>query len=308
MVIENIDGKIIRALTRDARLSNVQLARQLNIAVSTVSRRIETLLRDNVISIKALPNPLKMGYKASAVIGLDVDLRKVDAVCSRLLENSHLSLVVTTFGRFDVLIIADYTDFLSLNQFFQRELLQIDGVLRAEPYFVSETNKRYPGMFRNDNSTGAGGMLDDINRKLFEELSKNGRLAYSKLAGDLGISTATVSRRIAGLVKEDIIKITAVPNPAKFGYLAIGCAFLKTDFTKTDSVAVRLAESSEVHAVMKLTSPYNIFFIVHFPGPADLYQYMKTKIAMIDGVLNTETFMVSEIIKLSTTATGLSLD
>jgi DNA-binding Lrp family transcriptional regulator len=306
-MIDSTDRKIIKALTLDARLSNVQLAQQLNIAVSTVSRRIDALLRDKVISIKALPNPFKIGYKASAVIGLDVDLNQVDDVCAKLSGNSHMTLVVTTFGRFDVLIIADYENFELLNHFIKQELPQIQGVKAAEPFFVTETAKRYSGMFQN-NSSANSIEIDETNRKLFEILGKNGRVAYSELADELGISIATVSRRIAHLVKKEIIKITAVPNPAKFGFLAIGCVMLHVDFSKIDNIAARLAEKTEVHVVMKLTNSFDIFFIVHFPYPEQLYQYLKMEIARIDGVLNMETFIISEIIKLSTTVTGLKID
>jgi Lrp/AsnC family transcriptional regulator, regulator for asnA, asnC and gidA len=307
-MVDSTDRKIIKALTRDARLSNAQLARELDIAVSTVARRIDALLRENIISIKALPNPYKMGCKASAVIGLDVDLRKVDIICSRLVENSHLSLVVTTFGRFDMLVIADYKDHSLLTHFIKQDLLSIDGVHRAEPYFVTEVSKRYSGMFSDDAASNSEIVIDDIDQRLCEELGKNGRIAYSKLADDMDISIATVSRRIASLVKQNMIKITAVPNPAKFGFLAIGCVFLHTDFTQTDSIASQLVQNPDIHLVMKITNTFDIFFITHFPSPAELYLYLKTKIATIGGVSNMETFVISEIVKLSTTATGLKVD
>jgi DNA-binding Lrp family transcriptional regulator len=307
-MLDNTDFKIIRTLAANARISNAGLASQLDIAASTVARRIEFLLRDNVISIKALPNPSKIGYKASAVIGLDVDLKKVDEICKEFLENHQLTLVVTIFGRFDVLIIADYLEFELLNRFIKQELPQIDGITRIEPYFVTETTKRYSGMFSTTVTSKTEKIIDEIDRRLLVALGKNGRTAYSQLAEEFGLSVATVSRRVCSLIKEDFIKITVVPNPAKLGYLAIACIVLHTDFAKVNEIAAKLAESPEVHTVMKLANSYDIFFIVHFPDPEKLYKYLKTKIANIDGVLNVETFVVSDIIKLSTTATGLTLE
>jgi Lrp/AsnC family transcriptional regulator, regulator for asnA, asnC and gidA len=307
-MVDKTDIKIISALVQNARLSNACLASRLNIAASTAARRIDSLLRDNIMSIKALPNPSKIGYKASAVIGLDVDLKKVDGVCEKLIENSKLTLVVTIFGRFDVLIIADYPDFEMLNNFIKQELSQMEGVNRIEPYFVSETTKRYSGVFRNKITTNKDIIVDEIDRKLMIALGKNGRIAYSQLADEFGISVATVSRRVCALIKQDIMKITVVPNPSKFGYLAIAGIVLRTDYAKVDEVAAILAMSPEVHTVMKLTNSFDIFFIVHFPTPEKLYQYLKTKIANIDGVLNVETFVVSDIVKLSTTAISLTIE
>ena len=146
-MIDQTDIKIINALASNARLSNACLASRLDIAASTVTRRIDALLQDNIISIKALPNPSRIGYKASAVIGLDVDLKKVDSVCATLAGNNQLTLVVTIFGRFDVLIIADYPNFEMLKNLIKQELPQIKGINGVEPYFISETTKRYSGMF-----------------------------------------------------------------------------------------------------------------------------------------------------------------
>jgi DNA-binding Lrp family transcriptional regulator len=307
-MLDRTDIKIIKTLAKDARISNLSLANQLNIAPSTVTRRIDSLLRDSVISIKALPNPSKIGYKASAVIGLDCDLRKVDGLCEKLIQNNQITLIVTIFGRFDVLIIADYLDFKMLNNFIKQELSKEEGIIRIEPFFVSETTKRYSGMFPDEQNPNTNVIIDEIDRKLLGALGKNGRVAYSQLAGDLGISIATASRRVRALIKNDFMKITVVPNPAKFGYLAIAGILIHTDFTKINEIAARLAASPEVHTVMKLTNSFDIFFIVHFPTPEALYYYLKTKIANIDGVLNMETFVVSDIVKLSTTAIGLELE
>ena len=307
-MLDTTDKNIINALSRNARVSNVRLARQLGIAVSTVARRTEALLEEHVISIKALPNPYKMGYKASAVIGIDCDLNRVDEACSKLTENGHLTLVVTTFGRFDVLMIADYADSMLLNHFIKQELPQIPGVLAVEPYFVSETYKRYSGMFKNRESSETNILLDENNLQLIEALNKNGRISYSQLAEDLGISVATVSRRVAFLVKEEVIKITVVPNPAKFGYLAIAGVVLHADYTRVDAIVASLAESKEAQVVMKLSNSFDVFLILQIPDPVQLYRYLKEKIAKIEGVLNIETFVISEIVKLSTTATGLKLD
>jgi Lrp/AsnC family transcriptional regulator, regulator for asnA, asnC and gidA len=205
------------------------------------------------------------------------------------------------------LIIADYLEFELLNRFIKQELPQIEGITRIEPYFVSETSKRYSGMFRSQVTTSNETLIDEIDRKLVAALAKNGRVAYSRLAEEFGMSVATISRRVSALVKEDLIKITFVPNPAKFGYLAIAGIVLHTDFARLHDIASILAKSTEVQTVMKLANGFDIFFIVQFPNPEKLSRYLKTQIANIDGVLNAETFIVSDIVKLSTTATGLTL-
>ena len=61
-------------------------------------------------------------------------------------------------------------------------------------------------------------MVDDLDRKLIEELQENGRKAYIDLARKLGVVEGTVRKRIKHLLAKDVIKIVAVPNVRKLGY------------------------------------------------------------------------------------------
>jgi Lrp/AsnC family transcriptional regulator, regulator for asnA, asnC and gidA len=307
-MIEDIDKQIVRALCRNARISNIKLAQQLGVASSTIARRIETLLQENVITIRAIPNPFMIGYRTSVVIGLDIDLTQVDNICAILKENSQISLIVTTFGRYDVMLIVDYPDYELLIDFIHKELSQIAGIKAVEPFFVSEIVKRYAGMFHNHATFNTSIPIDDIDKQLIKKLGNDGRIPFSKLADELNISGATITRRVASLVNNDFIKITAIPNPAKFGYPSMAGIILHTNLTLIDRVAAKLAASQEVHTTLKCINGFQIFCIVHFPNPETLYIYLKENISRIEGINNIEICPFAEVVKLSTTSTGLDLN
>jgi len=107
-MIDSINRRIIAALKSDGRYSCAALARDLGINVATVVKRIDAMLENGVISVRAVLNPFKLGYNVHALITLDTDLTKVDQVCAHFVNNPNISLAVTTFGRFDVLLLADF--------------------------------------------------------------------------------------------------------------------------------------------------------------------------------------------------------
>ena len=94
-MIDNINRQIIAALKSDGRYSYAGLAKDLGINVATVAKRIEKMIQEDVISIRAVLNPFKLGYNAHALITLDIDLTKVDQVCAQFVNNHNISLVVS---------------------------------------------------------------------------------------------------------------------------------------------------------------------------------------------------------------------
>ena len=60
--------------------------------------------------------------------------------------------------------------------------------------------------------------LDEKNKLILELLTKDGRMAYKEIADKLEISESTVRKRVAKMVKEEIIdRFTISINPEKIG-------------------------------------------------------------------------------------------
>jgi Lrp/AsnC family transcriptional regulator for asnA, asnC and gidA len=305
-MVDNTSLRIIMELCRDGRSSNARLARRLGISALTVAKRISAMLEEDIIAIKAVPNPEKMGFQASAFIGLNVALKEIDGICARLKDNLHVNLVVTCFGQFDVLLLVYFHEWVGLQTFMKEELARLEGVRRVETYLVAEARKRYQGMFDSSRGRGGPAVLDAVDQQLIEALMRNGRPNYSELADKLGLSTSTISRRIAALVRGDIIKILAVPNPAKMGYAANAFIAVRADLAKVGTICDRLAGYPEVFMVLRLMNGFDILFGVHSPNPGTLYDFLKTKVASIDGILNTETFIRGNYLYFSADAMFLS--
>ena len=296
-MIDEIDRKIILALRQNGRTSNVELSNELGLGVATVAKRVENLLADKIIQIKAVVNPFKMGHNAHAFIMLDVDLTKVESICSRLVGNSNISLVVTSFGRCDLILIVDFKSWEILNTFMREDLTMMEGVKRAETHLVSDIKKRYNGIFERSPAQDDSTDIDEIDKKLIEELQADGRVNYAYLAEKLNIGVATVSRRIASLIKENMIRIIAVPNPSKLGQVANANIALNVEPQKITQICEELVRQEPVYMVMTVMNGFDILVGVAFTNPENLFKFITQKIARIDGVTNIETFMRAEIKK-----------
>ena len=71
--IDSLDYLIIQELHQNARISASDIARKFDANERTVRNRIDKLVRENVIRLTAIVNPVKFGYITAADIFLDAN-------------------------------------------------------------------------------------------------------------------------------------------------------------------------------------------------------------------------------------------
>lgn len=133
--------------------------------------------------------------------------------------------------------------------------------------------------------------MDDLDRKLIARLQRDGRASNIELAKQLGVSEGTIRRRFRSLISDNIIRVVAVPDPAKLGRGTTALVGLQVDPAQVDPVAVQLAQLEEVHYAAITTGAYDIFVWVALPSPEELAVFLRSRIGAIPGVRRTETFV-----------------
>jgi len=130
--MDELDDKILEKLNENARKSYREMARELNVSLSTVSKRIKKLEDEKVIE-RYIPliNQEKIGYDLTAVINVKISHGKLIEVQQKISKDKHVSGVFDITGDWDSLIIAHFKDRRDLNAF-------IKGVLSMEN--VEKTN------------------------------------------------------------------------------------------------------------------------------------------------------------------------
>ncbi len=139
-VLDEIDKILIRELQRDGRASYAALGRAVGLSPAASRVRVQRLLRDRIIEIVAVTNPLALGFETMAMLGIEVDgdVRKVADSIDPLPEVSY---VVIAAGRYDLLveIVCDRAD--DLFPFVNERIRSLDGVRRAEIFTYLEVEK-----------------------------------------------------------------------------------------------------------------------------------------------------------------------
>ena len=60
--------------------------------------------------------------------------------------------------------------------------------------------------------------LDDVSKKIIEQLQIDGRKSYSEIGKVVGLSEAAVRQRVQKLTESGVMQVVAVTDPMKLGF------------------------------------------------------------------------------------------
>jgi Lrp/AsnC family transcriptional regulator, regulator for asnA, asnC and gidA len=103
IVLDDISKRIIEQLQADGRQSYAAIGKAVGLSEAAVRQRVQRLHDAGVMQIVAVTDPLTLGFRRQAMIGLrsDGDLRKV---ADHLAAMAEVEYVVITAGSFDLLL------------------------------------------------------------------------------------------------------------------------------------------------------------------------------------------------------------
>jgi len=296
-MIDDTNTRIILELEKNGRISFSHLAESLRLNISTVNKRVHSLIEDDVITIRAVPNPYKMGYTANAFIGMNVANNSLDDMCAWLRGNINVSMLLTTFGRFNLIATVQFTSWDVLVHFISTELPAAGSILEMETFLIKDVKKRYQNIFSEQVSRKTPPKIDSIDQKIIEELIENGRYTAKYLADKLGISLSAVSRRLSHLLKENLIRVYAIADSTKLGYHANAFVLIRADADKIAGICECLYPYNEVITIMTLANGYDIVVSIVARDMETLYELNKNRIAGLPGINSVETLVRGHVIK-----------
>jgi Lrp/AsnC family transcriptional regulator for asnA, asnC and gidA len=296
-MISKTDQQLIIELQKDGRASYTDLAAKLGITPATAAKRVEGLLASKIIDIRAVQNPFKLGLTANALIAIKADPAKIEDLCNQFVDHFYVNNVMTVFGPFDMLILVFFPTWEMLFEFIHKELSQLAGVMQYETFQIREIKKRSHQPVDDASRCGKAPTLKEIDWQLIRELAKDGRMNISELSERVGTHISTVSRRIAALTKDHIVKIQAIPNPSKFGTTSNAILVLDVDPNRIDPLCDELLPCPEVHLMLSLFDRSGVILGIETANNEILYRFIKKKIGTLPGIFGVQTFIRGEIKK-----------
>ncbi len=144
---------------------------------------------------------------------------------------------------------------------------------------------------------GALAGLDDTDLKIIDALRKDGRVAFTQIAEQLGVSPGMIRQRYNRLVDQGFLKIIAITNPVRMGFRTMAMIGIRVDGSKLLEVADKVSKLDEVIYLIITSGRFDIFAEVVCRDHEDLLRFMNEKLSTIEGIRDTESFMHLKIAK-----------
>ena len=138
--------------------------------------------------------------------------------------------------------------------------------------------------------------LDDVSKKIIEQLQEDGRRPYASIAASVGLSEAAVRQRVQRLVRAGVVQIVAVTNPLHLGFTRQAMIGIKVDGL-LDPVVEAISALAEVAYVVITAGSFDVLAEVICEDDDHLLRIMNQSIRTIEGVRSTETFVYLELSK-----------
>lgn len=131
IVLDTKDERIIAELQRDGRRPYTQLGKSVGLSEAAVRQRVQRLLDAGVMQIVAVTDPLQLGLKRAAMVGVKVE-GDVRAAAEAIAAFDEVVYVVLTAGPVDLLAEVVVPNDDELLVLVNDRIRQIPGVVSTE--------------------------------------------------------------------------------------------------------------------------------------------------------------------------------
>jgi Lrp/AsnC family transcriptional regulator, regulator for asnA, asnC and gidA len=141
----------------------------------------------------------------------------------------------------------------------------------------------------------ASTVLDDISKRIVEQLQIDGRQSYAAIGKAVGLSEAAVRQRVQRLQEAGVMQIVAVTDPLTLGFSRQAMIGLKCD-AELEKVAADLAAMEEIDYVVITAGSFDLLLEVVCEDDDHLLEILS-RVRGVPSVTSTETFVYLKLQK-----------
>ncbi|MBA2773413.1 MAG: Lrp/AsnC family transcriptional regulator [Nocardioidaceae bacterium] len=138
--------------------------------------------------------------------------------------------------------------------------------------------------------------LDDVSKKIIEQLQHDGRMSYAAIGKAVGLSEAAVRQRVQRLLDHGVMQIVAVTDPLQLGFARQAMIGIHAE-GDLEPIAADLAAMPEVDYVIMTAGSFDLLVEVVCESDDHLLELLSKRIRGIGGVRSTESFVYLKLHK-----------
>lgn len=212
------DRRILATLTRNARITNRDLARELDVPEHVASDRLRVLQSNGIVGTTVLVDYGAFGYRPFLNLQLAVEPSRFDDAAAYLTE---LESIVTLYSwgrfadsQFGLHVVA--RSLVQAQSLLADQIGRCPGMTRCDVHVMTGSTNYNPPIVVSGVRATPGPVIephdsvDELDVSIIQCLRNEGRKPYLTIAVELGVVEGTVRRRVVRMVEERIIRFAPV--------------------------------------------------------------------------------------------------
>ncbi|GAA2663934.1 Lrp/AsnC family transcriptional regulator [Streptomyces vastus] len=139
--LDDVSLAIIEQLQEDGRRPYAAIGKAVGLSEAAVRQRVQKLLDQGVMQIVAVTDPLTVGFRRQAMVGINVE-GDTESVADALSDMSEVEYVVMTAGSFDLLAEIVCEDDDHLLDVINKRIRALSGVRSTETFVYLKLKKQ----------------------------------------------------------------------------------------------------------------------------------------------------------------------
>ncbi|RFU37678.1 AsnC family transcriptional regulator [Actinomadura logoneensis] len=215
-MLDAVDAVLVRELQRDGRATFQALADRVGLSRTAVRARVQSLLETGVVRVVGIVHSAVVGAEAVGHVSVTV-AGPAREVAAAVAERPAVGFTALTAGPHDLVVQVRTRDDAALAAEVDH-IRSVPGVEATEVFRTVATVRDAHAVVRAlDRIT-----LDDIDWRLLQELQRDGRAPYTRLADIIGLSQAATRARVVRLMRSGVIQVTGLADPLALGAAELG--------------------------------------------------------------------------------------
>jgi Lrp/AsnC family transcriptional regulator, regulator for asnA, asnC and gidA len=302
--LTEIDIKILQGLLEDGRKNFSAMAKEFHRSKDIIWKHYKELKKAGIIvGATTQYDPRKVGNTGVATISIALETQNMAETFEHLKNTSDFGFFryYNTSNTLAIITsLKNLSDLQRAKEVISREnkineistSLWIDVRNTPENIFgVNMVERKNAAKKTVDSDESEKVKLDETDFEIIKRLTKNGRMPFSKIAQEMGLSTNTIVRRYEKLVKSKIMKVSIQVNPTELGFQAIlDLNLAVSNQSEIDTIADKLSKIPGVSYIVKLGGNFDLTVVALVKDCKDIIKISEEvfkipNIKKIDGKL-----------------------
>lgn len=302
--MSELDSKILRILLKDGRISYDELARMCGSSKNKIWKRCRALEKKGVIKGATTQiNFQEFGFAALATLLIHVEAQQIEEAMEFIEKITEIRAHRQYNSVYNIRAFATLRDLNELDyikQVIRRKLPTIGlktyiwtGVRNIPEnlnLWVALSDSNESGKSNSNASKSRDKIIiDDVDNQILQKLTLDGRMTFTEIGKEIGLSTNTILKRYRKLVENGSIKVSIQIDPKKIGYTSImdfNIAFT-THSGLSDDIVESFAKIPDIIIITKTSGDYDLQLTAMIRDTEESF-LIQDQIARVQGVTQIE--------------------